>query len=105
MPAAREQFLPATVVLGFFDLDDVRLSEEQLGLEMGDKLVLYTDGLTDVLNAEGTRFDLERLTRALQAHAALAPDDFCAAIFTQLAEYQGSAPQYDDMTILVVAVG
>jgi sigma-B regulation protein RsbU (phosphoserine phosphatase) len=90
--------------LGFPDLDDLHLSEEQMDLAPGDRLVLYTDGLTDAVGPDGHSFELERLKALLQSHAHLAPDKLCAATFADLAAYQGAAEQYDDMTMLVVAV-
>jgi serine phosphatase RsbU (regulator of sigma subunit) len=90
--------------LGFPDLDDLCLSEEQLELESGDRLVLYTDGLTDVLAPSGKRFGLDRLVTLLQSHSQLPPVELCAATFADLAAYQDTAEQYDDMTMLTVKV-
>jgi sigma-B regulation protein RsbU (phosphoserine phosphatase) len=90
--------------LGFPDLEELHLSEEQAELEPGDRLVLYTDGLTDAVAPEGRPFGLDRLLSLLRAHAHLAPAELCAAAFTDLAAYQGESDQYDDMTMLVVEV-
>jgi sigma-B regulation protein RsbU (phosphoserine phosphatase) len=91
-------------VLGFPDLDELHISEETLDLLSGDRLVLYTDGLTDVTAANGLRLGPDRLHTLLRSHAHLPPDDLCAATFTDLAAYQGQAQQFDDMTMLVVGV-
>jgi len=90
--------------LGFPDLDDLHLSEEQVELAPGDRLVLYTDGLTDALNPEGQPFGRDRLGGLLLSNAHLSPDELCRTTFAHLAEYQGTAEQYDDMTMLVVEV-
>jgi serine phosphatase RsbU (regulator of sigma subunit) len=92
------------VVLGCFDSSEIQLSEEQLTLRPGDRLVLYTDGLTDIFGLDGQRFDLDRLTQVFLRHAGRALDDFCTATFADLAAYQGAAEQFDDMTLLVVGV-
>ncbi|UCC62837.1 MAG: SpoIIE family protein phosphatase [Anaerolineae bacterium] len=92
------------IFLGFPDVGDLNLSEEQIELASGDRLVLYTDGLTDALAPDGRPFDLTRLTATLQSHAGLRPDEACAAVFADLAAYQGPAEQYDDMTMLIVDV-
>jgi sigma-B regulation protein RsbU (phosphoserine phosphatase) len=90
--------------LGFPDLDELNLSEEQIELAPGDRLVLYTDGLTDVLSPKDRRYGLGRLKNTLLAHADLTPDELCRATFNDLAAYQGDTEQYDDMTMLVVEV-
>lgn len=92
------------IVLGSFDAIDGMLSEEQLALGPGDRLALYTDGLTDVFAPDGQIFGSQRLAQAFQAHAAHAPAAFCAAVFAELAAFQGTAEQHDDMTLLVVDV-
>jgi sigma-B regulation protein RsbU (phosphoserine phosphatase) len=91
-------------VLGFLDQDELHLSEEQVVLAPGDRLVLYTDGLTDVQAPDERLFDLGRLESVLRSHAELSPSEMCAATFADLAVYQGSAEQFDDMTMLVVGV-
>jgi len=91
-------------VLGFLDQDDLHLSEEQIILMPGDRLVLYTDGLTDVEAPDAQLFGLDRLEALLRSHAGLPPAEMCAVTFADLAAYQGAAEQYDDMTMLVVEV-
>jgi sigma-B regulation protein RsbU (phosphoserine phosphatase) len=81
-----------------------RLSEESITLQPGDRLILYTDGLMDVMAPDGKLFTREQLIALLDTYAALPPDDLCAAVFRDLAAYQGDADQYDDTTLLVVAV-
>jgi sigma-B regulation protein RsbU (phosphoserine phosphatase) len=92
------------IFLGFPDIDDLNLTEEQVDLLPGDRLVLYTDGLTDILSPAGQPYGLERLTSTLLTHARRAPQDLCVATFADLAAYQAGAEQYDDMTLLVVGL-
>ena len=101
----RAQFLGGEgTVLGFADEIDLALTEERMALAPGDRLVLYTDGLTDAQSADGRGFGLERLVALLQAHADLPPDALCTAVFADLAAYQGDAEQFDDMTMVVAQV-
>ena len=91
-------------VLGFEGIDDLHLSEEQVSLQRGDRLVLYTDGLADVFSPAGRAFGLERLKALLRARADLPSNELCDAVYAELAAYQGESDQFDDMTLLVVAV-
>ncbi len=90
--------------LGFPGVDDLQLSEEALQLEMDDRLILYTDGLTDVVDEHGRIFSPAHLFPVMQQHAHLPLTTFCQAIFADLEAYQGNAEQYDDMTLLVMEI-
>jgi serine phosphatase RsbU (regulator of sigma subunit) len=90
--------------LGILSPDDLHLSVEETTLAPGDRLVLYTDGLTDVLSPDGTLYDLARFQALLLSHTELGAEALCDAVFGDLAAYQQGAEQYDDMTMLVVEV-
>ncbi len=92
------------IFLGFPDLEDLNLTQERLDLLPGDRLVLYTDGLTDAQTPDGQFFGTERLSTWLAPRAGLLPDELCQALFDALDAYQGGAEQFDDMTLLVVGV-
>lgn len=90
--------------LGILEQPVFQLAEERIILAPQDLLVLYTDGLTDVPGADGQLYGREQLETLLLSHAALHPDQLLAAVFDHLTAYRGDAPQYDDMTLLVVGV-
>lgn len=90
-------------LLGLIDSDQVILSEERSVFEPGDILVLYTDGLTDALSAQGEPFGLERLRDFLTGHAANI-DDLCAATFSNVMAHQFGTEQFDDMAMLAMQV-
>lgn len=75
-----------------------------MALQPADRLLLYTDGLTDVIDESGRLFSLQRLIPIIQRHTELPLGELCGAVFADLEAYQGDAPQNDDMTILVVEV-
>jgi len=90
--------------LGYLDADQLNLSEEQTDLLPGDRLVLYTDGLADAVDANHQLFGLSRLVPLLQSLTSFSAAELCAATFDHLAAYQGEAEQFDDMTMLVIEV-
>jgi sigma-B regulation protein RsbU (phosphoserine phosphatase) len=91
-------------VLGVLENDEINLSEESILLEPGDRLILYTDGLTDVLDPAGNFFGLERLEKLLAPFGNRPPEDICRLVFQNLVAYQQNSEQFDDMSILTVAV-
>jgi sigma-B regulation protein RsbU (phosphoserine phosphatase) len=91
-------------VLGILDANQLRLSEEQIVLSPEDRLVLYTDGLTDVVATDDRMFSLDQFKGLLRSYARVPADELCRAIFERLGAFRGAAEQYDDMTMLVVQV-
>lgn len=85
-------------------VDDLRLTEEQVQLQPGDRLVLFTDGLVDVISPEGDLAERSHLIELLRRFAGMPAAELCTAVFSSLESYRGPAEQYDDMTLLVVGV-
>jgi serine phosphatase RsbU (regulator of sigma subunit)/catechol 2,3-dioxygenase-like lactoylglutathione lyase family enzyme len=88
-------------VLGLFD--DWAGTVADTSLAAGDRLVLYSDGVTEALAADGSEFGEARLVEALRRAAGSA-----AAIADRLTAdvlaFGGGADQFDDLT-LIAAVG
>ena len=72
-------------------------------LAPGDIVVLYTDGITEAINAEGQFFGQDRLQTIVSDRYTYA-DSLCDHVLQSAAIFQGLAPQQDDMTLLVVRV-
>lgn len=93
------------MALGVMDSQYLRLEERHISLRPGDRLVLYTDGLTDASTPSEQLYGRQNLAILLCQFADSRAGDFCEIIFDTLKKYQGSAEQFDDMTLLVVDVG
>ncbi|WP_051854864.1 PP2C family protein-serine/threonine phosphatase [Streptomyces sp. NRRL B-1347] len=73
---------------------------QRVHLTPGQRLLLYTDGLTDARDADGTPFPLD----APQCHAALtapAPHDALRGLTDLLRRHTGGLPLTDDLTLLL----
>lgn len=68
----------------------------------GDVLVLYSDGVTDHLNADGAEFGRARLSAVVRGHCDASPRDIVSAIFAELDAF--STTLFDDQTLLVIKV-
>ncbi|MDE3033913.1 MAG: SpoIIE family protein phosphatase, partial [Acidobacteriota bacterium] len=67
-------------------------------LEPGDRLVFYTDGLTEALDPSDTLYGEKRLA-ALLAQPA---EDFQAAILADAIAFTAGRPLADDLTLLIL---
>jgi sigma-B regulation protein RsbU (phosphoserine phosphatase) len=91
-------------VLGIMDSAELNLSEEVLYLAQADRLVLFTDGISDATDAEGQFFGGERLGHLLETLVDQSADEICDRVFHELSAYRGQADPFDDMTLLVLEV-
>jgi len=71
-------------------------------LSPGDKLVIYTDGVTEAQNAAGAFFSKKRLFDLVRAHAAASSLALHDAIQGTVREFTEGAPQSDDITLVVL---
>ena len=83
-------------------LDAREYEEVTFQAEPGDTIVLYSDGITDHLNAAGTEFGRGRLVQLVRAHGDKQPDELIGEIFKELDKF--STVAFDDQTVFVMKV-
>ena len=88
-------------VLGVFETQNFDLGT--VDLAPGDRLVLFTDGVTEASNREGEEFGEQRLLSLLQEHRALSANAIKEKIAAAISEFSGGHLT-DDATLLVLAV-
>ncbi len=71
-----------------------------VGLDSGDNLVLYTDGITEAENPRGEFFGRARLEQTLVNHRGSA-QELVQNILSAVRHFAGSKPQTDDQTLVV----
>jgi sigma-B regulation protein RsbU (phosphoserine phosphatase) len=79
--------------------------EQEFRLEDGDLLCLYSDGVTEAQDLSEIEFSIERLTECLRANRDLSSTTIVDAVFRDIDAFVGSAPQFDDITLMVVKRG
>jgi len=89
-------------VVGLFG--PAHYTQGSIRLESSDTLLLYTDGVSETMNAAEDEFDEERLIAAVRSGAALKATDLIDHIMKACDEFAAGAPQHDDMTLVVVRV-
>ena len=73
-----------------------------LEISQGDVLIFYTDGIPDSQNTEGEFFKEERLVDLVKNHLEQSAQEIQTAILDEIQKFVGPAPQFDDITLLVM---
>ena len=88
-------------VLGAFP--DSRYAQGEIELLRDDRLVLFTDGLTEAVDATGEQFGEERLMQLLSDHRDRSAEDLKEIVFNEVGEFCGNTFR-DDAALMVVAI-
>lgn len=90
---------PAGAMVG---VDEAEFGEISTTLEPGDLLYLYTDGVTEAMDAEGGLFGVPRLTGLLSGCGGEGAAEVCRRVQHAVDEFAHGAPQSDDITMLAL---
>lgn len=83
-------------------LPDVDYEEHQISLNRGDRLVLYSDGITECMNKNEEQFSEERLMKLLIEGIDLPPPELKNKIEQSLRHWKGGNDFEDDVTLLTM---
>jgi phosphoserine phosphatase RsbU/P len=71
-------------------------------LAVDDMIVLYTDGMTEVMDSSGKELGQSGLLELARSTAAESPADMCRGLMTGIQAYRGDLPRRDDETLVVL---
>jgi phosphoserine phosphatase RsbU/P len=83
-------------------LPDVNYEEEGVHLDKGDRLILYSDGITECKNNQGKQFSLERLSRLMKEGQDLDLEELMTKTKERLRRWRGNREFEDDVTLLAI---
>lgn len=87
-------------ILGLFP--DVSFEEETVALEPGDTVVVFSDGVSEALSAEGEEFGEERIIDTIRDHRDHDAGRVLEGLLGRIREFTRGAPQNDDVTAIVI---
>jgi sigma-B regulation protein RsbU (phosphoserine phosphatase) len=88
-------------VLGVFS--DAEYTGREVALHHGDRLLLYTDGVTEARNRDEEEFGEQRLSAALARHRHLPAAELHTAVMSEVTQFATAGFQ-DDTTLIAVAI-
>ena len=78
--------------------------QDEMVLQSGDLLVLFTDGVSEAENPAEDEWGEEALIEAARGSKGLPPLETIARIMHAADDFAAGAPQHDDMTLVVARV-
>ena len=82
-------------------MEGVRYRVGELTLNPGDRLFLYTDGVPEATNVENKLYGEDRLLAFMNQNTCMEAEKLLPALKTNIDEFVGEAPQFDDITMLM----
>jgi serine phosphatase RsbU (regulator of sigma subunit) len=100
-----ERLREGGLILGF--QPDVHYDQQTVTIRPGEVIVLYTDGITEAADPSSEMvtddlFGVERLVEVIRANLDRSAREIQSAILEAIARHTSNAPQYDDITLVVI---
>lgn len=83
-------------------MEDMIYEQREIQLCSGDILFLYTDGVTEANDRDGSLYGEYRLQALLNSSLETKPEKLAKAVWNDIQFFQGQAEQFDDITMLVL---
>lgn len=83
-------------------MDGIKYRQNTFDLHPGDRIFLYTDGVTESTNEHEELYGEERLQHFLNNHETGNTEEILDALRKDLRDFSNEAPQFDDITMLLL---
>ena len=83
-------------------MEGIKYRKNELQLVPGDKLYLYTDGVTEATDNNTELYGEQRLLDFVNSLENIEPESLCKLIKDDVDKFVGTAPQFDDITMLAM---
>jgi sigma-B regulation protein RsbU (phosphoserine phosphatase) len=101
-----EKHKPRGAAIGLLKPNRFRavMEQETIQLDVGDMLLLYTDGVIEAMNERGEQFGEERLCGTAKTFAREGARRTASEIVKAVVAHAGATPQYDDITLVALRI-
>ncbi len=83
-------------------MPDSEYEEEKISINRNDIIVIFSDGITEAMNENEEEYGEEKLKEFISNHLDEAPEIIIENILSDVRMFVGEAPQWDDMTLLII---
>lgn len=80
--------------------DDTQYEEKSLRVEKGDRILLYTDGMTEIKNHNKEEFGESRLAESIRKNRDITGEEFCESLLNEIKKFAPLSERNDDIAFL-----
>jgi serine phosphatase RsbU (regulator of sigma subunit) len=101
-----ESFTPQGTAIGILPTDIFRkkVVQEEFNIQPGDRVLLYTDGITEAANNADEEFGMERIEEFMVKNARLTSDQFVNNLIKDVKLFIEDREIQDDLTVISLAL-
>jgi serine phosphatase RsbU (regulator of sigma subunit) len=96
--------LPAQTGMLGLPLEDSDVYQDETHVDVGDRIFMYTDGVTEAMNPEGEEYGDKRVETLLMARHTLKVSEFNVKLMEELDAFKGPGEFKDDICVLDIAI-
>ena len=85
-------------------MDFTQYKQNEIHLEPGDRIVLYTDGVTEAHDVNNDLYGDDRLLEVIERTKDRSGDEVVETIVNDVNDYARDVPQFDDITMIVLTI-
>ncbi len=85
-------------------MEGIKYKKNELQLMPGDRIYLYTDGVTEATDSNTELYGEERLLNLVNSLGTVNTQQLCGLIKNDVDKFVGEAPQFDDITMLAITL-
>lgn len=85
-------------------MEFTKYKQDEIQLEPGDRILLYTDGVTEAHNQAKELYGMERLLEMVERTKDLSNEEVLDQILDDINEYATGVPQFDDITMIAMSI-
>ena len=83
-------------------IEQAAYQDEEVPIQIGDLLVIQSDGVSEAMNNNNEQFGEERLQHLILENKHRTAEEIIDTIITEVRKHAGAHPQSDDITMMVV---
>ena len=83
-------------------MDDTEYPESRFTMQIGQKLVVLSDGITDAMNAKGDYFSMQGVIRHIAGSCVESVEEYGECLISAVHSFSGRTPQTDDQSLIIV---